>query len=548
MNTYLTLPRDTNQARDIGQYAIDFLAGRLGAPSETVLKRVELFHLDSIACGVAALACGLNAPRILREEALRYQVGWAAGSLSDQVPPRSAPIPVGLGSATAPSLGPPYGVPVFGSTVPVAPEKAVLANCSAVRELDANGTNFGYNPRTGYTRGEFGHNDFYPVAVAAAQLAGLDGRQTLLAMLCLDEIRGRLAECFGLKDHKIDHVLHGAIASAAVYGAVLGAAAEQIESAIGLMVAHYVPFRAIRHGHQLSDSKGASAALSAEMAVVSMQRALRGFVGPSDIFRNPQAVFLLFEPQPRSPAPPSLRSPAPLPPCSPFDLELATGGDDFAVMGMHFKLGLYEHQSAGAIQGLIDLLTRHPQLLDSPDALRRVRITIYEPAFSIIGDPHKRDPRTRQSADHSMVYIIATLLRKAYEQKAAGWKELMLMPADYDDAALFHPLTRSLMDKIEFVHGGPEYDASYPDGIPTTLEIDHDSLGLVSSGLVMYPEGHARNTSGRLEELLDYKFRRLAGLGMQDVDALSQRFMNLAAKSVEEVRGLYDFELVMLGG
>ena len=32
---------------------------------------------------------------------------------------------------------------------------------------------------------------------------------------------------------------------------------------------------------------------------------------------------------------------------------LATGGDDFAVMGMHFKLGLYEHQSAGAIQGLI---------------------------------------------------------------------------------------------------------------------------------------------------------------------------------------------------
>ena len=46
----------------------------------------------------------------------------------------------------------------------------MLANCSAVRELDANGTNFGYNPRTRTRRaGEFGHNDFYPVAVAAAQ-------------------------------------------------------------------------------------------------------------------------------------------------------------------------------------------------------------------------------------------------------------------------------------------------------------------------------------------------------------------------------------------
>jgi 2-methylcitrate dehydratase len=165
-------------------------------------------------------------------------------------------------------------VPLFGSRQKVMPEKAVVANCSAVRELDANGTNFGYNSRTGNQRGEFGHNDFYPVVIAAAQIAGWEGQRTLLAMLCLDEIRGRLAEVFGLKDHKIDHVLHGAIASAAVYGAILGATAEQIESAIGLVVAHYVPFRAIRHGHQLSDSKGASAAISAEVAVLSMRRAM----------------------------------------------------------------------------------------------------------------------------------------------------------------------------------------------------------------------------------------------------------------------------------
>jgi 2-methylcitrate dehydratase len=502
MNTYVTLPRDSNQARGIGQYAIDFLAGRLGQPSDTVLQKVEQFHLDSIACGVAALACSLNAPRILRAEALRYRAA--------------------------------DGVPVFGSTELVAPEKAVLANCSAVRELDANGTNFGYNPRTGYTRGEFGHNDFYPVAVAAAQLAGRNGRQTLLAMLCLDEIRGRLAECYGLKDHKIDHVLHGAIASAAVYGAVLGATAEQIESAIGLVVAHYVPFRAIRHGHQLSDSKGASAAISAEVAVLSMQRAMHGFIGPADIFRNPQAVFCLFEPD-------STRSCSGL--ASPFDLELASGGDDFAVMGMHFKLGLYEHQSAGAIAGLIDLLTQQPQLLASADELRRIRITIYQPAFGIIGDPHKRDPRTRQSADHSMVYIIATLLRKALQQQTAGWSELMLLPRDYDDAALLDPLTRMLMDRIEFVHGGPEYDARYPDGIPTTVEIEHARLGTLSSGLVMYPVGHARNSGDRLAELLAIKFRRLAGLGVSNVADLERRFTNFEEKSAQAIYGLYDFEI-----
>src|SRR6185437_12427746 len=122
-----------------------------------------------------ALACGTNAPRVLRQEALEFAV-------------------------TDPRLP---GVPCFGSQVRVPPEKAVLANSSAVREWDSNGTNFGYNLRLGHTRGEFGHNDFYPVAIAAAQLRGLNGRDTLRAMILLDEIRGRLAEVFALKDYKI---------------------------------------------------------------------------------------------------------------------------------------------------------------------------------------------------------------------------------------------------------------------------------------------------------------------------------------------------------
>jgi 2-methylcitrate dehydratase len=119
----------------------------------------------------------------------------------------------------------------------------------------------------------------------------------------------------------------------------------------------------------------------------------------------------------------------------------------------------------------------------------------------------------------------------------------MLVPADYDDAALVHPLTRALMDKIEFVHGGPEYDARYPDGIPTTVEIDHRALGRLSSGLVMYPEGHARNTSGDLPRLLAHKFRVLAGLGVRDVNGLLLRFSGLAKKSSAELLALYDFEI-----
>jgi 2-methylcitrate dehydratase len=508
-NQFTVLGRDTNQARGIAQYALDMVGGKHAGPNDAVLIKVEQFHLDSVACGVSALAGGTNAPTVLRREALEYRMDGSAD-----------------------------GVPMFGSTVRVAPEKAVLACSSAVREWDANGTNFGYNPARGATAGEFGHNDFYPVAVAAAQLAGLDGRRTLVAMATLDEIRGRLAEVFKLNSHKIDHVVHGAIASAAVYGAMLGATVDQIESAIGLVVAHYIPFRAIRHGHQLSDSKGASAAISAEAAVTSVRRAMHGFVGPADIFRNPQAIFCLFEP----PAQPEV---------SPFDLTLATAGDDFAVMGMHFKLGIYEHQSAGAIHGIMKVIAEDPKLLDDPDSLLDLRIRIYEPAFSIIGDPAKRDPRTRQSADHSMVYIVATLLRKAYELRRSGWdgrngwRRLMLTPADYaeDNSALFHPLTRRLMQLIDFRHGGPDYDRRYPDGLPTTVELVHAKLGPLTSGLVMYPAGHARCDSEDLAALVEQKVQLLAGQGVDDVAALVARFTNLAQKSQNEIASLYDFKI-----
>jgi hypothetical protein len=59
----------------------------------------------------------------------------------------------------------------------------------------------------------------------------------------------------------------------------------------------------------------------------------------------------------------------------------------------------------------------------------------------------------------------------------------------------------------------------------------------------MHPEGHARSTSRKLGELLDHKFRLLASLAVDDVDALWRRFSNLAKKSPQEIAGLYDFSI-----
>ena len=187
-----------------------------------------------------------------------------------------------------------------------------------------------------------------------------------------------------------------------------------------------------------------------------------------------------------------------------------------------------------------------------PGQISKIVVKAYEPAFGIIGDPAKRDPRTRQSADHSMVYILATLLRKAMERQGteqesdALWRALMLMPADYSQEALLNPLTRQIVDAITFEHGGPEFDAKYPDGIPTSIQVTDASGEVFETGIVMYPAGHARNRTSDLLSLLKKKFELLGEIGLPspgDVPALLTRLDRLGGMGAEELLNIYDFEI-----
>ncbi len=143
MSAELLLPRDSNQVRGLAQYANDFLAGAYAPPSDSALARTEHFFVDSVVCGISALALKTNAPTILRDEALRY-------------------------AAAA------QGATVFGSARLVAAEKAILANCAAVREWDSNGTISVTIRHAAISRANLEHNDFYAVVVAAvSSVAGM---------------------------------------------------------------------------------------------------------------------------------------------------------------------------------------------------------------------------------------------------------------------------------------------------------------------------------------------------------------------------------------
>jgi 2-methylcitrate dehydratase len=285
--TKIVLKNDDNQPKKLAEYAITFMNSNQYISSE-VYDKAKLFHTDSAICAATALALKAKPPTILRDSALRYY------SDHDQKPEDTRV------------------AKVFGSDRYTCIEKAISANVSATHELNSNGFSLGYSlddPER-HSAGEIDHNSFYPVVIAAAHMnPSIDGKKALKAMILLDEIRGRLDETFNLLNYNLDHALFGGISSTVVYGALLGASAQQIEHALGILVANYTPWRAVRSGiYDLADSSGCSQAFTTEMGIMSMNRALDGLTGPK------------------------LELP-------PSDISVTTSGDKFSIMGMHFRFG-----------------------------------------------------------------------------------------------------------------------------------------------------------------------------------------------------------------
>lgn len=66
------------------------------------------------------------------------------------------------------------------------------------------------------------------------------------------------------------------------------------------------------------------------------------------------------------------------------------------------------------------------------------------------------------------------------------------------------------------------------------------------SGLVMYPSGHARNTTCDLNNILENKFKILGKIAVHNDDTLSKfinKVKNVETMSNNEIKQLYQIEL-----
>ena len=351
---------------------------------------------------------------------------------------------------------------VLGSGELTSIEAAAFANCVMARYLDFNDT---------FMSQEVAHpSDMIPAILAVADAHHASGKEVLLAIATAYEVFAGFADACSLWDKGWDHGLYIGLGVAAGVGQLLRLTREEMGNAIALAATANVPTRQTRSG-ALTMWKGCAAPAAARSAIYAAELAKEGMHGPSAAFAGRHGV------------------------CDQVTgpIELAAFGGEgvpFAVERSGIKFFPTEYHSQVPL-GLI-LKLREKVKVEDIDA---VHVETYHFTFTEIGsEPEKWRPTTRETADHSLPYMLAAALMDG-----------AISVATFSEQRIRDPQLPPLMDRIR-ISENPEFTRKSPASMECRIEITTKEGGrYVAAG--SYPKGHAKNPLTDAE--VEQKFRAL---------------------------------------
>lgn len=376
-------------------------------------------------------------------EAKRHLIdslGCAMGGATSEpaiIARRVAPVSAGAPSAR-----------LLGDGRATTPEAAAFANSVMIRFLDANDTYI--------ARGSGHPSDMLGAILAAAEPQGASGKDLLLATVVGYEVFGALADQVSLRDRGWDQSVFVAPASAAGAGLLLGLSTREMADAIAIAVTANAATRQTRAG-ELAMWKGCATATAAKAGLFAAQLARAGMTGPTAAFEGRHGLCEQVT--------------------GPFALGALGGADRaFAIERTNFKLFAAEYHAQAPLAVALALRSKvRAEEIDSLD------VHIYAMAHSEIGsEPAKWDPQTRETADHSLPYMLAVALVDG-----------RITPASFEPKRYLDPSLRPLMNRIR-VTEDPELTRRFPGELPSRLDVTTRS-GLRFTERAEYPKGHARN-------------------------------------------------------
>ena len=341
-------------------------------------------------------------------------------------------------------------------------DMAGFANGVMVRYLDCNDSYF--SPGGGHP------SDMIPAALSVADSVGADGKTLITAIALSYEVFCRIAD--QVPDNQWDQGIFSVIGAACGAGKVLGLDEEQMGHAISLAAVPNVPLRVTRMG-ELSMWKGCAAAAATRSGVFAAQLASEGMTGPFEPFEGRKGLWEQ---------------------AVGFPVEIqAMGGDDepFRIVDTIFKF----YPSQIHTQAPIDLAIQLHERVQ-PDDIASIKIQSYNSAVSSAStEPEKWDPKTRETADHSIPFLTAV-----------GLRDGAVTPATFAPDRIADPGLRTIIEKMR-IEENPEFTERYPQQYNCHMEVIKKN-GQTEAASTSYPKGHGQNPLSDAE--VDAKFRRLA--------------------------------------
>ena len=358
---------------------------------------------------------------------------------------------------------------ILGSTHYSTPDLAAFANGIAVRYLDCNDSYF--SPGGGHP------SDMIPAVLAMAGPLKRDGKTVMTAIALAYEVFCRLSDEVVAGDLGWDQGIFSVIGAVCGTSHVMGLTPAQTGNAISLAISPHLPLGVTRTG-ELSMWKGCAAASASRSAVFAAQLAAEGMTGPGEPFEGrrglwEQAVGHQVE-------------------VPDFPLGNArTDGDPFRITRTIFKA----YPSQIHTQNPIGLALQLRDSLSVED-IQSIHIQTYGVAASTASsEPEKWDPKTRETADHSIPWLVASALLEG-----------PVNPGSFTDDRIANPALREIMSRMTLVEE-PDFTARYPKEYNCTITLTGRD-GVSHSTHSSWPKGHGSNPMNNSE--VESKFRNFA--------------------------------------
>ncbi|WP_338604169.1 MmgE/PrpD family protein [Sulfolobus tengchongensis] len=346
---------------------------------------------------------------------------------------------------------------LFGGSA--TPDFAAFYNTFLIRYLDFNDTYLSKEP--------LHPSDMIGAFLSLGSLFDLKGKDVIEGIVVGYEVGTKLCDSTSLRKKGFDHVTFLQVGAAAGLAKMLSFDEKTTINAISLTLVPNIALRETRSG-ELSMWKAGAAADASRKAVFASLLSKFGLTGPSKPFSGKLGFINVI--------------------AKDFEYSVFDHLDTNGILKTSLKKYPVEYHAEAVVEAGRSLTVNVNDIV-------KVEVETYEAAKTIIADEEKWNPTNKETADHSLPYILAyTLVNKDF------WLDA------YTSEAIFNEKIRNLMKKIT-VNENEKYTSVYPRELPVKV-IVYTSKGKEEIE-VRSPRGYYNNPM--TDEEVEEKYLKLGG-------------------------------------